>query len=526
MKKLLYDMTMTKKVLLSPAIGIFFLVLLGLIVFIGMNEQKKVLDYVFEKGFKVYEQNLEVSKELSFIHANIYKCIVWKNAGYDDAVVNKNLADQKILVEQVVAKIESFLKESNGEDQKYFKTVLELVTYYRDNIFNTADSITAGDVGNASMIMGMSDQWYQQFNEKSEAYLKTLRENNQKLNQASSSRFSTFITSTVIVVVASLALLFAISIFIARVIVSPVRNTIGILRDISEGEGDLTVRLQVSSKDEIGDLGEYFNRFVEKIQGVIADVKKHSGEINNIAGQINTTAKNLSAGANEQSANVEENTASLEQIGSMIAQNSTNAVTTDEIAQKSARLAEEGGKAVGETVEAMTQISKKIGLIEDIAYQTNLLALNAAIEAARAGEHGKGFAVVAGEVRKLAEKSQVASQEIVKLANTSMAVASKAGDLLNEIVPGIKRTAGLVQEITVSSREQDSGVNQINQSMNMLNEITQQTAASSGELASAADILYNNANRLIEQMGYFKTGEEEKAGIVSGHEQAAKLIGA
>jgi methyl-accepting chemotaxis protein len=522
MMKILYNMAMMKKVLLAPVIGIVFLIILAFIVFFGMREQQLLLDYAFNKAFAVYEQNLEISKDLSMVHANIYKALVWKNTGYDDETVNRLVKEQEEVLDRVVQKIGSFVADG-GDD--YFKSVLEFATNYRENVLNAGDSIADGDVGNASMIMGMSDHWYQEFSVRSEAFLASLREKNTLLNQESQARFSRSVSTTALIILASMGLLFIISLFIARAIVRPIQETIDVLKNISEGEGDLTVRLDVRSRDEIGELSEYFNRFVEKIQGVIAEVKDHSSMINDIAEQINNTAKNLSAGANDQSANVEENTASLEQIGSIVAQNSTNAATTDQIAQKSARLAEEGGRAVDDTVAAMTQISQKIGLIEDIAYQTNLLALNAAIEAARAGEHGKGFAVVAGEVRKLAEKSQVASQEIVRLADTSMSVASRAGELLAEIVPGIKRTAELVQEITISSREQDSGVNQINQSMNQLNEITQQTAASSEQLASAADILYDNASRLTVQMGYFKTAKAQQ-GISGGVSQGGvRLLG-
>ena len=157
-----------------------------------------------------------------------------------------------------------------------------------------------------------------------------------------------------------------------------------------------------------------------------------------------------------------------------------------------------------QTVAAMKQIAKKIGIIDDIAYQTNLLALNAAIEAARAGEHGKGFAVVAGEVRKLAERSQVAAQEIGEMAGSSVAVAEKAGKLLDEMVPAIQKTSDLVQEIAAASQEQSSSVGQINTAMTQLNQITQQNASSSEELAATSEEMSGQAEHLQQLIGFFK----------------------
>jgi methyl-accepting chemotaxis protein len=168
--------------------------------------------------------------------------------------------------------------------------------------------------------------------------------------------------------------------------------------------------------------------------------------------------------------------------------------------------AAEGGEAVTQTVEAMKDIAKKIGIIDDIAYQTNLLALNAAIEAARAGEHGKGFAVVAAEVRKLAERSQVAAQEIGQLAGNSVSMAERAGKLLDEIVPATKKTADLVQEITAASEEQSAGVGQVNNAMSQLSQITQQNASASEELAATAEEMSSQAENLQALMGFFDLG--------------------
>ena len=176
-------------------------------------------------------------------------------------------------------------------------------------------------------------------------------------------------------------------------------------------------------------------------------------------------------------------------------------------ASKTAVEATEGGGAVKNTVDAMKKIAQKIGIIDDIAYQTNLLALNAAIEAARAGEHGKGFAVVAAEVRKLAERSQVAAQEIGGLAGDSVGLAERAGHLLDEIVPSIRKTSDLVQEIASASQEQSSGVAQINNAMNQLNQTTQQNASASEELAATAEELGGQAEQLQQLMQFFTIDE-------------------
>jgi methyl-accepting chemotaxis protein len=268
-------------------------------------------------------------------------------------------------------------------------------------------------------------------------------------------------------------------------------------------EGDLRIEIATRTGDKSSMLVSLKN-MTAKISQVVGEVRASAEALSSASEEVSATAQSMSQGASEQAASVEETSASVEQMTASITQNGENAKVTDGMAVQTARQAGEGGEAVEQTVAAMKGIAKKIGIIDDIAYQTNLLALNAAIEAARAGEHGKGFAVVAGEVRKLAERSQVAAQEIGELAGSSVAVAEKAGKLLVEIVPAIRKTSELVQEIAAASQEQSSSVGQINTSMTQLNQITQQNASSSEELAATAEEMSSQAENLQQQMAFFK----------------------
>jgi methyl-accepting chemotaxis protein len=273
--------------------------------------------------------------------------------------------------------------------------------------------------------------------------------------------------------------------------------------------GDFTQRIPTEGKEHFhAELCGKFNELIDTVSRTIAEVRTAANELTSAVGQVSETSTSLSMAASEQAANVDKTSASLQQISQSVRQNADSATLTDGIATAAAREAEDGGKAVAQTVDAMKSIATKISVIFDIAYQTNLLALNAAVEAARAGEHGRGFAVVAAEVRTLAERSQVAAQEIGTLAGSSVDLAERAGKLLSAMVPSIKKTSGLVQEIAAASGEQSQGVMLISDAMNQLNSGTQQTAAASEELSATAEELSSQARQLQSLMDYFKLASD------------------
>ena len=320
------------------------------------------------------------------------------------------------------------------------------------------------------------------------------------------------ITAMGVITLLSIVLGILLGVLLARSITRPLHTAVGIAQRVAAG--DLTGNIEVKTREETGQLLQALKDMTDSLVRVVGEVRGNAEALSSASEEISATAQSMSQASNEQAASVEETSASVEQMTASITQNTENAKVTDGMAVQAAQQADEGGQAVGQAVEAMKQIAKRISIIDDIAYQTNLLALNAAIEAARAGEHGKGFAVVAGEVRKLAERSQVAAQEIGEMAGNSVAVAEKAGKLLTEMVPAIKKTSDLVQEITAASEEQSSSVGQVNTAMVQLNQITQQNASSSEELAATAEEMSGQAQQLQQLVAFFKI-EASDAGMAA-----------
>jgi methyl-accepting chemotaxis protein len=309
-----------------------------------------------------------------------------------------------------------------------------------------------------------------------------------------------------------------------KTMVDNLRATAAVADEIARG--NLAVQTPRRSDKDV--LGIALETMVNRLRTVANETSQSSAAVSSGSRQLSASADQLSQGATEQAAAAEEASSAMEQMAANIKQTANNSGQTERIARQSAADAQLSGEAMVRTVQAMQTITSKISIVQEIARQTDLLALNAAVEAARAGEHGKGFAVVASEVRKLAERSQRAATEISSVSTEMLGVAQQAGEMLGRLVPDIKKTAELVQEISAACREQDIGADQINVAIQELDKVIQQNASASEEMSATAEELSAQAEQLQQMTSFFQMDSIRSASTplrVVPDRQLAKAVG-
>jgi methyl-accepting chemotaxis protein len=327
---------------------------------------------------------------------------------------------------------------------------------------------------------------------------------------------------TYTVVVIAIIAIVIVSIIFVKLLTKPIHAMMAALLKVADG--DLTTKVMIKAKDEIGEMGHALNTTVEKLATVINNIKQAAMQTAAAGEELSGSAQNISAGAQNQASSVEEVSASIEELTASISQVADNAKSANKVASETTQIAEKGNKTVDQSIDGMnlinessTKISKIIEVISQIANQTNLLALNAAIEAASAGEHGLGFAVVADEVRKLAERSSQAAQEITQLIEESTKrvtegskYSEEVGASLSEILSGIEDTATGMSQITQGTAEQSNTATQVSKAIESISAITEENSASAEEMAASAEELSAQAQRMQQLVELFKLSSDQE----------------
>ncbi|MFD2233401.1 HAMP domain-containing methyl-accepting chemotaxis protein [Phaeospirillum tilakii] len=374
-----------------------------------------------------------------------------------------------------------------------------------DSLFGQIAELSAinSDTKATALSIGESREIYVTLNEQLAELSNRAAEDMKTANNDAYEQYASLRLQLIALLIASIVISLGAAFYIAIAISRGLGKAVGLANAVASGDLSQN-QVSVTSNDEIKDLVDALNAMNLKLRGVVSDALGAADNVASGSQELSSAAEQLSQGSTEQAAAAEEASASMEQMAANIKQNAENAAQTEKIARQSAKDALTSGEAVGKTVSAMQIIAEKISIVQEIARQTDLLALNAAIEAARAGEHGKGFAVVASEVRKLAERSQGAAAEISTLSSESVKVAREAGDMLSRLVPDIRKTAELVEEISAACREQDVGAEQINQAIQQLDKVTQQNSAASEEMAATSEELASQSEQLQSTISYFR----------------------
>ncbi|MGC4093301.1 MAG: methyl-accepting chemotaxis protein [Polyangiaceae bacterium] len=450
----------------------------------------------------------ETERQMMLYRGDVWKLLAEKDVDHTELL--KIIDGRTRAVEQAFEKYSGTIR---------FPGEAELAAEYREEFAQIAaaraKSVAMEMTSREAAIKSLTDSQAHEIAAR-EALNKLMAINTKQANLQSEAAIATsqaatqqILTFTVGAAIAAVAL----GLLISRMITSALAKVSSAAERIAAGDLDAEIDLQ--QKDEIGQLADTQRKMTAQLRTIMLQIQSVAEHVAAGSEQMTASSEQLSHGATQQSAAAEEASASIEEMSGSISQNADNAAQTERIAVQTSQDAELSGNAVSKSVLAMHEIAAKISIVEEIARQTNLLALNAAIEAARAGEHGKGFAVVAAEVRRLAERSQVAAGEITNISSASVRAAEEAGEMLKATVPAIRKTSALVQEISASTREQSTGSQQISVAIQQLDQVIQQNAAAAAELSATSSEFSGQAQRLQELVSFFRISGDSGAPGVS-----------
>jgi methyl-accepting chemotaxis protein len=487
MKRLLMNMKLSKKLLIAPLVVIAFLVISGIVSYLSLTNQKSAIEEIFGTRFKSFQVSARIVKDVTSVHANLYKVISWATANYDVKKIDQLGLDQVKTLDAALATVGKILQNKGltPEEGNSYKVVMAALTSYRKDASEAID-LASSDVNYATTFMEKAEEKFQTLYKTLNELLELETRLGQVTYDGSLASFNASLKVFLLVLLVAIFISILLSLLIAKIITSPVHRVIEVIQRIAEG--DLTQHIALTSQDEIGMLAQS-----------VDEMRRKMGEA--VGGSV-ATSQNLSEAASEQAASLEETSSSLEEMASMTKSNAESTAKANGLMAGANETIEKANISLIQLTASMKEIAgaseqtqKIVKTIDEISFQTNLLALNAAVEAARAGEAGAGFAVVADEVRNLALRAAEAAKNTSGLM-TDIVGKIRAGEKLlqatNDDFVQMRTSSTAVVElmggIAAASGEQSEGIEQINTAILEMNRVTQQIAASAEELAAIMSV--------------------------------------
>jgi methyl-accepting chemotaxis protein len=513
------------KILVAPGVAIAFLVAIGAMAFLMLQQQNEDLEKLVNQRMARFETAADAARDIAQVHSGVYRLITWM-ANYDEAKIKTVASGLRKNTDDVAGALAKLAAgELAPEERQLVEKVQPLVAKYRGGVDKAID-ISSIDISTGLMSMQTTDAQFQTMVQELEALVALEQRLARESYEAAGAAYRRTLIALAALVAGAVLAAVLVAWRMSRTIVRPLHTAIGAANRIAEG--DLTVQVRASGSDESAQLLHAVGSMSEGLRRLVAEVSSGARMVADTSSQIAQGNVDLSQRTEEQASTLEETASSMEELTSSVTQNAQNARQASELARGAADVARKGGSVVGEVVSTMEGISESsrriaeiIGVIDGIAFQTNILALNAAVEAARAGEQGRGFAVVASEVRQLAQRSADAAKQIKSLIGDSAnkvdagtRLVDAAGKTMHEIVASVTRVSDLIADIAAASQEQSSGIEQVNTAVTQMDHVVQENASLVEESTAATEAMKQQAATLMQAVTRFRLGEEH-AGATS-----------